>query len=434
MRGSPLFIALLGASSAPAVAQAVSAQLTPSQIVTLAERYLNDGRIDDAAVLVEGLATHEDGGSQRLFLQGLIAVERKQYRDAERSFRHILRDEPNAPRVRLELARTLYLAQDWSASEYQFRLADAAALPVSTHQIITRFRQQIRERRRWTATVELGLAPDTNINQSTDNDVAVIYGRPFQLNPDARRRSGIGATLSAAGEVRVRRRPDSAVVISGFTNIVEYGGSTFDDHLIGGAIGRQQRLAKGRITVSGTGFHRWYGDHPYATGYGVRTLYEAPVGHWQSTIQLSAQRIVYQRSPVQSGVSLTGGLGVGHALTASSYGTAQIALSRQTARDPGFAFIDAGAVLNYYRELPGGVSGGLEATLNRTLYDAAIPAYGALPRSQWRGRAGISLAKRDWLFAGFAPAIRISQSLLRSNIRIYEYDRRRVELTIVRPL
>ncbi|WP_293882951.1 surface lipoprotein assembly modifier [Sphingomonas sp.] len=421
-------------SSLPTVSRATTAQLSPEQIVTLAEQFLGQGRLNDAAVLLDSLAGQNDGGPQRVFLQGLLALERKQYREAARFFREVLRDRPDSPRVRLELARTLFLAAKWSAADYQFRLADVKNLPPTTHRIINSFRQRIREQRRWTATLELGLAPDTNVNQGSESDIAIIYGRPFQLSDDARRRSGVGLTGSTSGEFRFLRRPGSAIVVSGFANFVEYDGPLFDDYLVGGAVGRQQDLGQGRLTVSATGFHRWYGQRPYAIGYGIRAQYGAPVGKWQRTMQVAVQRITYPRSPVQTGLSLSATLGVGHSLTASSAATAQLSVTRQQARDAGYAFIDGGLNLAYYRELPVGLSMAVDLSVDRTIYDAAITAYGPAARRQWRGRTSISLAKRDWLFAGFAPAVKVTQALQRSNISLFDFARRRIELTVTRPL
>ena len=108
-------------------------------------------------------------------------------------------------------------------------------------------------------------------------------------------------------------------------------------------------------------------------------------------------------------------------------------LTRQVARDPGYAFVDGGLTVSIAREFGFGVSAAADVSVNRTAYDAALPAYGTNRRRDWRGRASVALTKRDWLFAGFAPTLRVSQSLLRSNIAVFEFDRRRVELTVTRP-
>src|SRR5690348_18445532 len=67
-----------------------------------------------------------DAGIEREFVDGMTAFAARDYRHAEVSFRKILDQYPTLLRVRLELARTLFMEKKDEQADYQFRLAAAA--------------------------------------------------------------------------------------------------------------------------------------------------------------------------------------------------------------------------------------------------------------------------------------------------------------------
>src|SRR6201996_3857346 len=108
-----------------------SAQAQPAtQTITLtdtqaAQLLITNNRLDDAKkILLHDLeAKPED--SETLFLLGTIAVAQKDYDTAISYYRRILVNEPDAERVRLELARAFFLKADYDNADRQFRFARA---------------------------------------------------------------------------------------------------------------------------------------------------------------------------------------------------------------------------------------------------------------------------------------------------------------------
>ena len=120
-------------------------------------------------------------------------------------FRRILDRDPRLLRVRLELARTLFMERKDEQADYHFRLAAAEHPPVQVGATSLRFREAIRARRAWRFNVDFGFAPDSNINSATDKQTVDIYGLPFQLDPSGRARSGTGHFAGGDASIRLNR-------------------------------------------------------------------------------------------------------------------------------------------------------------------------------------------------------------------------------------
>src|SRR5690242_16033158 len=74
-------------------------------------------------------AAEFDANIEHQFAEGMASYATGDYRHAEAMFRRILDKDPRLIRVRLELARTLFMERRDEQSDYQFRQAAAANPP-----------------------------------------------------------------------------------------------------------------------------------------------------------------------------------------------------------------------------------------------------------------------------------------------------------------
>src|SRR4051812_5443113 len=100
----------------PALAAPASAQIS----VAASERLIEQGRLDEAADLLDDISRAGHVTTQQLFLAGMAAVEQHKYRNAIVYFRAALVREPKSARLRLELGRAFYLAKDYRNATFQF--------------------------------------------------------------------------------------------------------------------------------------------------------------------------------------------------------------------------------------------------------------------------------------------------------------------------
>lgn len=132
-------------------------------------------------------------------------ADAERWQDAAIAFRALLDEQPNAPRVRLELARALAAIGDDGGARRQIRQAQAAGLPPEVAVTVGRFDRALRSRKPWGGTFELALAPDSNINRATQARVLDTIIAPLTLSEDARAQSGHGVRLAGQATYRPRQ-------------------------------------------------------------------------------------------------------------------------------------------------------------------------------------------------------------------------------------
>src|SRR3546814_17116549 len=109
----------------------------------------------------------------------------------EAGVRTLLLRDPHDTRVRLELARVLFLLHRYAAADYHFRLS-AARSPTSVQHNISLFRRAIQAQRTWRVSVEGGIAPDTNVNSAGRDRIVDLFGLHFNVDNDRSEERRVG--------------------------------------------------------------------------------------------------------------------------------------------------------------------------------------------------------------------------------------------------
>src|SRR5689334_5342742 len=326
----------------------------------------------------------------------MTSYEAKDYRRAEALFHRILDRDPSLLRVRLELARTLYMERKDEQADYHFRLAAANGPPAFVARNIVRFREAIRARRSWRFNFDFGFAPDTNINAATDKQTVDIYGLPFQLDPRGRAHSGTGHFVGADASVRLNRSAKFPIYIAGYGRWLRYADHRFDDAYAGAEAGPEFQLAGGRLRTTATALKRWYGKRPLVTSLGGRLDYERLIGdRWTVDATLQLRHNDYDRRSDVDGWDAETRVSVNHPLGATTLGFGYVGLRRNWANDPGQAFwleqLDVGVI----KEIGWGLRPQLSIDLARQSGDAPLAPFGK-ERRDWLLRGSFSIYKRDW--------------------------------------
>src|SRR6185369_6860231 len=96
--------------------------------------------------------------------------------------RRILDEQPGAARVRLELARIDAQLGNLSAARRELRAAQAAGLPPEVERAVRFYATALQASRPFGGSIELALAPDSNINRATRADTLGTVIGNFTLN------------------------------------------------------------------------------------------------------------------------------------------------------------------------------------------------------------------------------------------------------------
>jgi len=372
---------------------------------------------------VRGQPAGFDPAIEREFVEGMTAFEARDYRHAEAMFRKILDRDPSLLRVRLELARTLFMEKKDEEADYHFRLAAAANPAAAVARNIVRFRQAIRARRSWRFDFDVGFAPDSNINSATDKQSVDIYGLPFRLNPSARARSGTGVFAGGDASIRLNRFGKVPIYLGAFGRWTRYGDERFNDAYAGGEAGPEFRLAGGRLRTTASALERWYGQRPLVTSVGTHLDYEKLIGvKWTVGGSLFVRHNDYARRRDVDGWDAEARVSVNRPLGATTLTFGYAGAERNSANDPGQAFWRLEAGVGLLKEIAWGLRPQVTLDVARQVGDEPLAPFGKT-RRDWLLQGSFSIYKRDWNVAGFAPSVSLTVTRNNSTVSLY-HDRR----------
>jgi hypothetical protein len=389
---------------------------------------MNLGKLDEAAAVLDARLTASPNDVQALFLKGMIAVAKKDNREAIRIFRSILIDHPDAARVRLELARAFYLDRDYGNAMRQFQFALAGRPPPEVAANINRYIAAIRDAKSLSYNFGIALAPDTNLNTGSTAREVTLFGLPFDLSEEARHRSGVGISIEAGAEwaPRIGKNERLRLGLSGQRR--EYSGSNFDDMTVAAYVGPRWVSRKWDLSLLGTAYKRWYGAKPYnqAGGGRIEATYYATPGLGVSGA-LAAQWVRYSRARERDGRLISLNVAAFHAVTSSSAVSVKAGFGRQEARIAPYANWSGFVAAGYFRDLPKGFSVYVEPSFSLARYDAALLGFGKR-RSDATRSVLITLLNRHVVLARFTPRISYTFTRQSSTIPLYEFSRSRLEI------
>jgi tetratricopeptide (TPR) repeat protein len=417
-----------------AVAQEQNPALVQQQVseTQAAALLIQLGRLDEAKLVLVHVLQVTPNDNEAIFLTGLIAVAEKRYDDAVEAFRRILATEPERERVRLELARAFFLEADYDNAERNFRFARAGDLPPETKTVIDQYLAAIVRLRKWSYSVALGVADDTNINGASNVRTINLYGLPFTLSDNARATSGLGAAMDLAGEWSPLIFGNTKARFGGLLHRLEYSGHTFDDMTVSAYAGPEFLFSTAEYDALITSFRRWYGGEPYNEGVGLRGIASyvlAPAV--QLSASLDAQTVTYRQQTFLNGPVYSGNLQATYTISPASSVRLTLGVASQRAKSPGFANNVYWVALDYYRDMPFGFSANVEPAYSWTNYDAAIAAFGAT-RHDRTVALRLDLLNRRIEYAGFAPRLSYIYITQQSSIALYRFSRNQIQFGVTR--
>lgn len=408
--------------------------LNPAQLFAAAERLMAQGQVNNAETLLEALTQDPDLAVRNEARFRLAGLREKQGRQADAAvlLRRILDDEPDAARVRLELARLLFQLGDELGARQQLRQAQGAGLPRDLARVVDQFRSALRSRAPLGASMELAFAPDTNINRATSQQTLEGGFFPIDLDEDARAQSGVGVALSGQGYARlpIGGRLSFLPRLSGSGRL--YRANEFNDVTLDARVGIERVDATaGRITLSSGLERRWYGGRPFARNALVSIDWLRPVSRTaQLTFNASATRQRFPNSSVQNGGLYQLSVGYERALSQRTGMNISLSGSRQNALDAGYSNWSAGLTMLGYAEIGRST---LFASISARRLNADSPFFlFPEPRREWLIRSVAGATLRQLTVAGFAPVVRVVVERNRSTVGLFDYRRIASEVGISR--
>ncbi len=418
----------------------------PADAVVAAAALLREGRWEAAFDILGPRAGDDPRAVALLFDAGMATLgpaHRPGMPEAERAallevsitaFRAILAAGPGQNRVRLELARALFLQERYGAARRQFERILAGDVPEPVAANVRRFIAEIDRRRRWRTYGGFALAPDTNIGGATSQRTITIGGLPFTL--DRQPTSGVGLSVWGGWEYRHPVSERVRLRFGGDISRTEYKGSEFDRMTLSVRAGPRWLIPpRTEASLLAQARRQWDRSSPSYDELGLRFEGVQVTG---SRVQLRFDGSLAERSwrtePARDGPVRSLSFG-GRYLASPNLSLDASAFWRRDRPEgrPDLRNGTYGLSLRASRDLPRGFTLAPSVTVSRTRYDEiGFATTDSDRRSDRTVDLSIGLTRRDLTFGRFSPSLRIGQARRYTNALTYDYRRTYGELSLVR--
>ncbi|MET3722862.1 surface lipoprotein assembly modifier [Sphingomonas trueperi] len=418
---------------APRANERCQTSLTPDQMFATAQKLAEADHEDQAIELLKALTRDRNPdfrAEARVRLAHLL-LKRGDRIGALVWLRQLLDEKPDAAAVRLEYASLLAQTGDTVGARRALRQIQAGSLPPNVAVAVNRYVEALRSRKPLGGSLELALAPDSNINRATSATTLDTVIAPLNLSRDARERSGTGLKEASQGYMRLDVGKDITLVPRLSSQATLYRASQFNDISGSAQVGVEYRSAADRLTPSAGYTWRWYGGQIYARTQSVNFDWLHPAGRRaQLDASASVNRVRYKGSRLQNGMIYTAAVTYERALTVRSGASVTLSANRQTAEDAGYA-TKSGAFSSVYWHDAGRITLFASATAARLTADARLFIFPDR-RADWYVRGGAGAIWRKVHVAGFSPLFRFGYERNWSTVRIYDFRRFSTEFGITR--
>ena len=366
----------------------------------------------------------------RFRLAALLVAEGKNS-TAAALLRKVLDDRPNATPVRLALAQLLATMGDETAARRELRALQSGQLPLEVARLVDRFSEALRVRKPFGASLELAIAPDSNINRATRSDTVGTVIGPFDISEEGKATSGIGTAVRGQiyRRIDLTRTAGLLARVSAAADI--YRDGDFTELSLDAAVGPELRLGRNHLRLEAGAGRRWFGGEPFVDSARLAASLTRPIGRrTQLRITGSAALIDNRQNDLQDGKAYGFNFGVERALSSSTGLALSLAGDRLSATDPAYSTRSWRTSVIGWREV-GRVTLTAGLDYGRLTADERLAL---LPdkRRETFSRVSLGATFRQLQISGFAPLVRYSIERNRSSIEIYDYSRRRAEFGIAR--
>lgn len=433
--------ALLTACAAPALAEAPACDradgcasgLTAPDVFALAERYADARRFADAEALLRGLIRDPDPQyrAEARFRLSILREAQGDRNGAIEWLKALLDEQPNSARPRLELARLLAAEGDEAGARRELRRAGAAGLPDDVARVVDRFATALRSVRPLGGTIEIAIAPDSNINRATTQERVDTVVAPLTLSRDARATSGIGVSFSGQGFARADLAAGLTLLSRASARADLYGKSRFNDVVATLASGPEFRIGGARLRPAAIAQRRWFGGDLYSKSYGGSLNLLKPLSR---VSQVEAEATVlasnYPRVWVQDGTLFDLNIAYDRAFSPRFSIRVGARATRQDAREDYLSTKSGGIDLLASRAF-GKQLAYVQLSGFRLVADEGDPLFGVTRRDRRVDLTG-GVVLRRFTWQGLAPLVRVTHTRSDSSIPIYDFKRTRFEFALSR--
>jgi Flp pilus assembly protein TadD len=419
---------LLLAAPGRAQTHAPSVALSTEEAIGLATAWIVEGRLDEADALLRQLAAALPPDPQVLFLQAQSALQRRDYGAASTKLRELLSRDPSLVRVRLDLARALFLAGDYGASRYHFELALGEDLPAAARENVHLYLRYIQAQTAW-LEMTFYVGRDSNPGSATSARTVEILGQSFLVDEASKAKPAWGAAMRLQGRAAFGAEDRSYARAQ--LDLRDYEGGYADYHYAEAALGYTAGVDRAWSIEAGP-LAAVYQNELLYQGVLAELAHRAPLGKRALTLQsVGLRHLAYREFDYLSATEAALRLQLRYAPDPVSQVALGLSLAHSDAREDAYSYDAWDWSVGYLREFPRHFNLDVRVSLGRVDYADEWTLFGEMRRDRLL-RADITLIARDWTVRGFAPLLSAGHARTRSTIDVAQFERSYVSVGFTR--
>lgn len=394
------------------------------------------GQVADAEALLRKSYESGEYDNQTLFLLAMVAKRLENWPASEQYLTELLRREPAASRVKLELAEVHYRSGRPQQARQLLLEVKATNPPRRVGENIEAFLAFIESgsRKAWSAYASVGLLYDTNANQGPDVDNVLIYNLPFTLDRDAKGNHDWANLYKLGAGYTHALRDGLALQAGAHLSYTDYhrlnGFDTLNLSLSAGPSWSKDAWSFSLPYVFNT-IRFGHSESWYSIGHGL-----APQFGWQLAPRLLLQGSLawqdrrYKDNSARDGEVVTLSSSLRYAVAAGSHLSASAYIGREKAEQDTSSNRSHGVELGYFKAFDRSLNLHVSAAYSHTDYDGFELAW-QKSREDRRAEFAVSLS---YLIVPWNTTLALSVSATdnHSNIDMYRYTREQTMLSLTR--
>lgn len=403
-----------------------------SSIDQQVSQLIAQGKLEEAKKLHDQTSSSP---SDRLFFDGRVLKAAGNYQQAIDTFREILRLDPGYINARRELAHTLLLARQYSASAFHFE--DLIKLDQSEVQRkgYRHFLNVIDQNKPFGVSGQFALLPSTNINRGTGNSKDDGGGN---IGDESRRNSGVGAFASISGFYNRRIGQNAKFTLRSNLSTSLYENKRYDSATGRFSVG-YERATKGlRWNIAPFVQYNIRVDDNDSFALGARFGLQKRLNQ-RTTLVFSASH-EYRKYPSLVNDSNDGprsgaSLGFQYRLRADLSFSGGVSTERNRPNILHAQYDEYAVFVGASKAWKGGLNTSLRLSAGSRDFIGDFLRFGSSdtsPRADDYYRVSISGYNSRWNYAGFTPTLSCSYTKNLSNVALFDYSATECKLAATR--
>ena len=366
------------------------------------------------------------------YANGIILASQGDYKTAIDLYRGIIAKHPNFQPVRFRLAQMLFEDRQNEAALAQFRKLQADGLPPQIANGVEQYIATIQKRSDWSFDFGINYLHESNVNNASSSPYVWVGNVPFKKTEESLPQSanGLSYHLNLAKNWNV-----SGSHYLHFEN--QFSGKSywdnhqFDDQQNRSSLGYQYQNAQSRLAFLPYYEMRWYGNHRYNHGYGVRVEAEHWLtSQWQLSTAGEMGKLKHRgENQLADSTTLFGSATLLYAFNAKSYLYGGVDVLRDRTLERSLASKRYTGRIGWGQEWWGGISSRIQLSYGKREFDQAHRIFNQIRQDRELG-LNVTLWHRNLHFWGITPKISYQYQRVNSNLAdLYSYKRNRVYLS-----